>query len=73
MSLPSTLLVGGTSRADAFSNSVRRLVRNFLCTGSDGSQDTRARVVWPTMILPCEGGLRIFDAKMQSQALLRSF
>ena len=50
---------------------LRRLVRNFLWGGSDGSHDTRARVRWDTIILPsAEGGLGIIDPEIQSRALL---
>ena len=50
---------------------VRRLVRNFLWGGSDGTRDTRARVRWATLILPRdEGGLGIIDPEIQIRALL---
>ena len=50
---------------------LRRLVRNFLWCGSDGSGTTRAPVAWQTVILPqAEGGLGVIDLKLQSQALL---
>lgn len=39
-----------------------RLIRNFLWSASDGTQDTRARVKWSTVIMAkSEGGLRIID------------
>ena len=44
---------------------VRRLIRNFLWSGGDGSVDTRARVRWATVILPVDqGGLGIIDPEM---------
>ena len=50
---------------------LRRLVRKFLWSGSDGSSTSRARVAWQTVILPqTEGGLGIIDPELQSQALL---
>ncbi|MCO5601547.1 hypothetical protein L7F22_055670 [Adiantum nelumboides] len=50
---------------------LRRLVRNFLCGGSDSTRDTRPRVCWHPVILPRqEGGLGIIDSEMQSAALL---
>lgn len=50
---------------------LRRLVRNFLWSGTDGTRDTRARVRWQTVILPCEeGGLGIIDPEIQSRALI---
>ena len=50
---------------------LRRLVRNYLWAGSDGTQDTRARVAWHTYILPrAEGGLGIIDLEIQSRALI---
>ncbi|MCO5560919.1 hypothetical protein L7F22_014539 [Adiantum nelumboides] len=50
---------------------LRRLVRNFLWGGSDGTRDTRTRVSWRTVILPKqEGGLGIIDPEMQSATLL---
>ena len=50
---------------------LRRLVRNYLWAGSDGTHDTRARVAWHTCILPREqGGLGIIDPEMQSRALI---
>ena len=50
---------------------LKRLVRNFLWSGSDGIRDTRARVAWQTVILPqAEGGLGVIDPELQSQALL---
>ncbi|MCO5550636.1 hypothetical protein L7F22_004125 [Adiantum nelumboides] len=50
---------------------LRRLVRNFLWGGLDGTRDTRPRVSWRTVILPRqEGGLGIIDPEMQSAALL---
>ena len=53
---------------------VRRLIRNFLWGGSDGTTDTRARVRWSTIILPREdGGLGIIDPEMQCKALLTKF
>ena len=52
---------------------LRRLVRNYLWAGSDGTHDTRARVAWHTCILPREeGGLGIIDPEMQGRALLPS-
>ena len=53
---------------------VRRLIRNFLWSGSDGTVDTRARVSWATIILPiAQGGLGIIDPEMQCRALLTKF
>ncbi|MCO5581793.1 hypothetical protein L7F22_035682 [Adiantum nelumboides] len=50
---------------------LRRLVRNFLWGGSDGTRDTRPPVSWRIVILPRqEGGLGIIDLEMQSVALL---
>ncbi|MCO5597441.1 hypothetical protein L7F22_051519 [Adiantum nelumboides] len=50
---------------------LRRLVRNFLWGGSDGTRDTRTRVSWRTVILARqEGSLGIIDPEMQSAALL---
>ena len=50
---------------------LRRLVHNFLWTGSNGTKDMRARISWSTCILPCsEGGLGIIDLDIQSRALL---
>ncbi|MCO5581971.1 hypothetical protein L7F22_035860 [Adiantum nelumboides] len=50
---------------------LRRLIRNFLFGGSDGSLDTQARVRWSTCTLPTsQGGLGIIDPEMQSRALL---
>ena len=46
---------------------LRRWVKNFLWARSDGSTDTRARVGWHTMILPCEPR---GSGMMQSRALL---
>lgn len=36
---------------------LRKLVPNLLWMSFNGSRDTRACVAWPTLILPCEGGL----------------
>lgn len=53
---------------------MRRLIRNFLWSGHDGTIDTRARVGWATIILPtAEGGLGIIDTEMQCRALLTKF
>ncbi|MCO5549154.1 hypothetical protein L7F22_002620 [Adiantum nelumboides] len=50
---------------------LRRLIRNFLYEGLDGTHDTRARVRWSTVIMPTsQGGLGIIDPEMQSRALL---
>ncbi|MCO5550170.1 hypothetical protein L7F22_032705 [Adiantum nelumboides] len=50
---------------------LKRLIKNFLFGGSDGSLDTRARVRWSTCTLPTsQGGLGIIDPEMQSRALL---
>lgn len=50
---------------------LRRLVRNYLWAGSDGTEDTRARVAWPTCFLPIDqGGLGIIDPEIQSKALI---
>ncbi|MCO5580780.1 hypothetical protein L7F22_034651 [Adiantum nelumboides] len=50
---------------------LRRLVRNFLWGGSDGTRDTRPRVSWHTVILPRqEEAHGIIDPEMQSAALL---
>lgn len=53
------------------SSQLKRLVRNFLWAGSDGTRDTRARVRWSTVILPLEeGGLGIINPEIQSRALI---
>ena len=53
---------------------MRRLIRNFLWSGHDGSVDTRARVRWETIIQPIAGGgLGIIDREMQCRALLTKF
>ncbi|MCO5595993.1 hypothetical protein L7F22_050045 [Adiantum nelumboides] len=50
---------------------LRRLIRNFLFGGSDGTHDTRARVHWSTFIMATsQGGLGIIDLEMQSRVLL---
>ena len=50
---------------------VRRLVRNYLWGGIDGTRDTRVRVRRSVIILPREsGGLGIIDPKIQIRALL---
>ncbi|MCO5581462.1 hypothetical protein L7F22_035347 [Adiantum nelumboides] len=50
---------------------LRRLIRNFLYGGSNGTHDTCARVRWSTVILSTsQGGLGIIDPEMQSRALL---
>ncbi|MCO5608977.1 hypothetical protein L7F22_063196 [Adiantum nelumboides] len=49
---------------------LRRLIRNFLFGGSDGTHDARARVPWSTVTLPTsQGGLGIVDLEKQSPAL----
>ena len=53
---------------------VRRLIRNFLWSGHDGSADTSARVRWETIIQPIvEGGLGVIDPEMQCRALFTKF
>ena len=53
---------------------VRRLIRNFLWSGHDGSADTRARVRWETIIQPiATGGSGVIDPEMQCRALLTKF
>ena len=50
---------------------VRRLVRNYLWGGTDGTRYTCARVRWSTIILPRgSGGLDIIDPKIQIRAFL---
>ncbi|MCO5583111.1 hypothetical protein L7F22_037019 [Adiantum nelumboides] len=50
---------------------LRRLIRNFLFGGSDGSFDTRPRGRWSTFILPTsQGGLGIIDLEIRRHALL---
>ncbi|MCO5583112.1 hypothetical protein L7F22_037020 [Adiantum nelumboides] len=50
---------------------LRRLIRNFLFGGSDGSFDTRPRGRWSTCILPTsQGGLGIIDLEIRRRALL---
>ena len=50
---------------------LKKLVRNFLWSGLDGSSTTRAKVAWQRVILPqLEGSLGIIDPELQSQALL---
>ncbi|MCO5574788.1 hypothetical protein L7F22_028580 [Adiantum nelumboides] len=50
---------------------LRRLVRNLLWGGSDGTRDTRPCVCWRTVILPRqERDLGIIDPEMQSAVLL---
>lgn len=50
---------------------LKRLVRNYLWAGTDGSEDTRARVAWHTCFLPIDqGGLGIIDPEIQSKALI---
>lgn len=52
------------------SSTLRRLVRNFLWGGSDGTQDATARVSWQTVILPhAQGGLGTIDPEMQSRSV----
>lgn len=53
---------------------LRRLVRNFLWAGSDGTWDTVARVSWSTVIRTREdGGLGIIDPELKSGALVAKF
>lgn len=45
---------------------MKRLRRNFVWSGGNGSMDTRARVSWETITLPiAQGGLGILDPELQ--------